>query len=187
MLTVKQLIAASINPPKRLDRRKAPDLVANATSVQVAFGKVTEGKDARGYYKSVPGTAKTLGKTSQKRFEIRLYYPKGRSKKEAYIPPQLRQGKYEGPDKAPNITHDCRAWVFCTCEYFLFHCEVADAESDNSTINYLPRNITTTKDGKVVRITKNNGKAPIITNPNHIGHLCKHLIASLRKGALLKK
>lgn len=180
MLTVKQLITLS-----HTHRAK---LMSNAGNVHIAFGKVREGQDARGYYRLIPGRALSIGKGKKKKnFEIRVYYPKARAKIDQYIPVSVRKGKYEGPKKAPLLTADAPAWVFCTCEYFLFHCEVADAEQDNSSINAMPRDFYSTKDGQVVHFTQNNGKAPVVTNPSGVAHLCKHLISALRKGALLKK
>lgn len=186
MLTIKTLITLS-----HTHRAK---LLSNASNVHIAFGKVREGQDARGYYRSIPGVALSIGKgKKKKKFEIRVYYPKTRSKVDQYIPVSIqnemkkKKQKYEGPKKAPLLTIDAPAWVFCTCEYFLFHCEVADAEQDNSSINAMPRDFYSTKDGKVVHFTQNNGKAPVITNPAGVAHLCKHIISALRKGALLKK
>lgn len=176
MLTVKDLIANTQSHRARL--------ISNAGSVGISFGRVEEGKDARGYYRSVKGRALSKGKgKKQKTFEIRLYYPKPPAKVDQYIPSKFRVGKYLGPEKAPDITIKNKVWVFCTCEYFLFHCEVADAEQDNSTINAMPRDFYSNGE----RFTQNNGKFPSITNPGGVGHVCKHLIAALRKGALLKK
>lgn len=183
MLTVKQLIAATQSPPKRRDRTKVPNLFANSKKVQVSWLATSEGKDARGYYRAVKWNARTPqpGKIP-KRCELRVYYPKTKAKVDQYIPMTARGGiKYEGPHAAPPITEDAKCWVFCTCEYFLFHCEVADAESDNSSINYRPRSFADSP------VTNNNGKAPVITNPNHVAHLCKHLLAGIWMGALLRK
>lgn len=180
MLNVKELLA--------LTHSHRSKLFSNAGNVGIAFGKVNEGQDPRGYYRAIPFRALSKGQNKkQKTGEIRIYYPKTRAKVDQYIPPQLRKGKYEGPKEPPKLTADAKVWVFCTCEYFLFHCEVADAERDNSSINYMKRSISTTKNGKAIYITDNNGKAPVITNPSGIAHLCKHLISALRKGALLKK
>ena len=164
-------------------------LSANAQKVGVAFGKVREGQDARGYYRAIPFRALSSGKGKKnKTCEIRVYYPKTRAKEDQYIPKAVRKsGPYVGPEKAPLLNVDAPVWVFCTCEYFLFHCEVADAEKDNSSINYMKRDFYSTKNGQTIHFTQNNGKFPVITNPQGIAHLCKHLIAGLRKGALLKK
>jgi hypothetical protein len=162
MLSVKDLLSQS--------RSHRPVLVSNSSKVSIAFKPTSEGKDALGYYKSVKGSALTneVGKKT-KTFEIRLYW-RGRGKTQ-YIPIKLRKPgvPYMGPIKPPPFTVQTDAWVSCSCEYFLFHCEVADAEDDASSIKY------------------SNGKAPIHTNPQHIAHICKHLIGALRKGALVKK
>jgi hypothetical protein len=167
-----------------------PVLVSNASNVSVTFGETTYGKDPRGYYKAISANTRTRAKGKKnKKVEIRLYFPKTRSKTDQYIPEKLRSKteKYIGPKKEPKFDLNTKAWVFCTCEYFLFHCEVADAETDNSTINAKPRNFMTTKNGQPVRITENNGAAPTKTNPSRVAHLCKHILSCLRKGALLKK
>lgn len=53
-----------------------------------------------------------------------------------------------------------RVWVTCSCEYWLFVCEVATwARDSTSNIN-------------------SNGDFPAITNPNMKPKLCKHLYAS---------
>lgn len=163
-LTIKQLLAAT-----NAHRSK---LFSNAGKVSVSFGKVKEGQDAHGYYRSIPIRALTkAANKKQKTLEIRIYFPKTRSKTDQYVPPSLRKNKasYVGPEQAPALTTENKVWVRCNCEYFMYHCEVADAETDNATIHY------------------SNGKFPVKTNPQGIPHLCKHLISALRKGALLKK
>lgn len=167
MLTVKQLL--------RQTGQHRQVLISNSNKVSVSFNKPTVGKDSRGYFRRVMASARTnaAGKKT-KRIELRFYWPKGRSKAEHYVPEELRKKElhgqpYLGPEEAPKFTTETPVWVSCSCAYFLFHCEVADAESDNSDIKY------------------SNGKGPSITNPNHVAHLCKHLISALRKGALLKK
>ena len=162
MLTVKQLVANT--------NSHRSNVVKNSSDVTIAFGKTREGKDPRGYYKAVVGRALSRGRNKrQKKFEIRLYYPMTRAKADQYIPPALRKGLYTGPEKAPPFTIQSKVWVSCDCEYFLYHCEVADAEHDSASIKY------------------SNGKYPTQTNPQGVGHICKHLLASVRKGALLKK
>ena len=60
---------------------------------------------------------------------------------------------YGGND---NILKD-RVWCHCSCEYFLYHVEVAlTAQGSSSVIN-------------------SNGNLPVETNPQMKGHLCKHL------------
>jgi hypothetical protein len=202
MLTLKKLIALTHAPPARTNRYtggkcRPPNIVGNSSSVGVDFHKCTSGKDTRGYYHAVKGTAISARKDPdtpkrKKNWEIRLYYPKGKTKKDQYIPVDLRGSvPYFGPKEPPKFTDDCKAWVFCTCEYFLFHCEFADDLVDNSTINpqssRLKRNFYTTSKGKLIKITDNNGAPPVETNPNYQAHMCKHLLAALRKGALQKK
>lgn len=53
---------------------------------------------------------------------------------------------------------DAKAWVSCTCEYFLYHCEVADKSKGNSSVIH------------------SNGRRPRETNPNMVAHLCKHCV-----------
>jgi hypothetical protein len=161
-LTVKQL--------RDYTRAHRDKLFSNAAKVAISFGKVVEGQDPRGYYRKVVGRALSKGQNKkQKTFEIRFYYPTTRAKADQYIPPALRKGAYVGPKEAPDLTLESKVWVRCNCEYFLYHCEVANAETDNANVEY------------------SNGKFPVITNPQGIGHLCKHLLAALSKGALLKK
>jgi hypothetical protein len=182
MLTLKQLLRQTSSHKQKL--------FANASNVAVALNKASHGKDARGYYRAVTGSARTAAKDKKtKRIEFRFYYPKGRSHKDTYIPPDFRDKNkpYVGPMNPPLLTLDTKVWVFCTCEWYLFNAEVANAESDNSSINYRRRDIWTTKNGKPLHITNNNGKAPVITNPNHVQHCCKHLIAGVRAGALKQK
>ena len=161
MLKVKELLAQS--------KTHRPILLSNSSLVSIAFKKTRNGKDANGYYHAVPGSALTRakGKTT-KTFEIRLYW--GGRGKTMYIPVELRKKEvpYIGPLVPPPFTIMTNAWVSCSCEYFKFHVEVADAEEDSSSIKY------------------SNGRGPRITNPYHIPHLCKHLLKALRSGALLK-
>lgn len=57
--------------------------------------------------------------------------------------------------KKPSL--DNPTFVKCQCPYFLYHCEYALARVGSSEIDY------------------SNGKRPLITNPNNIPYLCKHL------------
>jgi hypothetical protein len=160
MFKVKQLLAQT-----KSHRSK---LFSNATRVSISFNQANYKKDGRGYFKSVTGSALTnLPGKKTKKWEIRLYYPK----KSNYIPPKLRRGfqAYLGPEQPPPFTIDSDAWVSCSCKYFLFHCEYADTKKQSSSIKY------------------SNGQAPVKTNPGQIGHICKHLIAAIKKGALVKK
>lgn len=60
-----------------------------------------------------------------------------------------------------------KMWGSCSCPYFLYHCEVALTKKGSSDINY------------------SNGKLPKVTNPRMVSHACKHIIASLQKGAFM--
>lgn len=174
MLSVRQLLRqtgqAVFGPQGR--RTLGQNLIKYSNKVSVAFNTPKVGKDPRGYYRAVLASARTneAGKKT-KRIELRFYWPKGRAKADTYIPDKLRQNgvPYFGPTEAPKFDLDTPVWVQCNCEWFLYNAEVANAESDNSTIKY------------------SNGKAPVINNPREIQHLCKHLISAIRKGALLKK
>lgn len=174
MLTVRQLLKQTGQGHFGRNGMKTAGtkIIQNSNQVSVSFNKPKAGKDARGYYRAILASARTNkpGKKT-KRMEIRFYWPKGRSKAEAYIPPEVRDKNmpYVGPEEAPLFNLDTPCWVSCSCEWFLFVCEVADAESDNATIKY------------------SNGKFPVETNPRGIGTICKHLISAIRKGALLKK
>ena len=162
MLTVRELLTQS--------KTHRPVLLSNSSQVSIAFKKTKNGKDVFGYHRSVTGSALTRAKGKRtKFFEIRLYW--GGRGKTMYIPPELRSKgvPYIGPIQPPPFTIATRVWVSCSCEYNLYHCEVANAEEDSSSIKY------------------SNGKGPNTTNPQHLAHLCKHCIAALRKGALVKK
>jgi hypothetical protein len=174
MLTVRQLLKQTGQGHFGRNGMKTAGtkIIQNSNEVSVSFNRPKAGKDARGYYRSLTCSARTNkpGKKT-KRMEIRFYWPKGRSKDDQYIPPEfIKPGDaYWGPKEPPKFDLDTPCWVSCSCEWFLFVCEVADAESDNATIRY------------------SNGKFPVETNPRGIGTLCKHLISAIRKGALLKK
>lgn len=59
--------------------------------------------------------------------------------------------------------------VSCDCEYFLYHCEVADQRKGSAEIEY------------------SNGRWPKITNPRGVAHLCKHIVACISHGAADKR
>ena len=71
------------------------------------------------------------------------------------------------------IPHECeihyynrnKVWVTCTCEYFKYHCEVANHRRGSSDI------------------LESNGKLPRITNRRMVSHVCKHLYACFIRGA----
>ena len=162
MLKVKTLLAQA--------RSHRPVLVSNSNIVQITFGRTVAGQDAHGYYRAIQATALTnRPKKKPKRVEIRLYWPE----QSGWIPEVLRPQRagyvYSGPAKPPPFTIETDAWASCSCEYFLYHCEVADTRKGSSSIRY------------------SNGAAPHITNPQLVSHLCKHILAALRKGALVVK
>jgi hypothetical protein len=64
---------------------------------------------------------------------------------------------------------NAHVWVSCDCEYFLYHCEVADQRKGNTDIEY------------------SNGRWPKETNPRGIAHLCKHIVACISHGAADKR
>lgn len=145
-------------------------LISNSENVGVTFGKVTVGFDDLGslngrYYKAVNAVAITRAPGKKpKKIQIRLYH----DAKGKWVPPELRKkgAAYTGPDKEPQFTLKTDAWVSCSCEYFKYHCEVANAKNENSNVKY------------------SNGADPKITNPRKVAHLCKHLVSALRGGAL---
>ena len=183
MLTVKNLLSFT--------RSGHNKLFSNADAVGVGWGKAfVEGKDARGYYWGIIGAAKTNAPNKkQKKWEMRFYYPKTRAKEDQYIPLKFREKGYEGPKKPPKTTQDTHVWVFCTCEYFLFACELADAERDASTLNpsWHKRRLDA-YDSSGKQITRNNEKGYQAHGPNPGGvpRLCKHLIAAIQAGALTR-
>jgi hypothetical protein len=170
MLSVKQLLAHT--------KTHRGVIIDNSGKVSITIAGAKNGKDKNGYYRSISGAARSAGQGKRtKRWEIRLYWPK----KTKYIPPEFRPksnrkdpktgepiSMYQGPEDPPPFTVDTKCWVSCSCEYFLYHCEVADFVEDASAIKY------------------SNGNLPGHTNPAMVSHLCKHLVAALRKGALQK-
>lgn len=159
-LTVKQLLSYT--------RAHRAVLNTNANAVVAILGKRSEKKDELGYYMSIPATAKTRSSSTSKpktmkTLEIRLYYPTTRAKADQYIPPALRKADYIGPKSAPPFTPNSKVWVRCNCEYFLYHCEVADSWYFNTTVEY------------------SNGEPPKKTNPSMVPHLCKHLISAFKQ------
>lgn len=58
-----------------------------------------------------------------------------------------------------------KVWVSCDCEYFKFHCEVADTRRGSSDVIH------------------SNGKFPKITNRRGVAHVCKHIAACFLRGA----
>lgn len=153
-----------------------PILVSNATQVGITFAKVNYGKDTRGYYKSVLGSALSRGtKKRIKFFEIRLYY----DPKSNYVPPKMRtmgKDKYIGPEDAPPFTVESTVWLRCNCEYFLYACEVAVGRRGSAPIGKSQGGVS-------------NGAwyKPTGPNPSGVPNVCKHILAAIKKGALVKK
>lgn len=58
-----------------------------------------------------------------------------------------------------------KAWITCDCEYFKFHCEVADTRRGSSDVIH------------------SNGKYPREKNPRGVAHVCKHIAACFLRGA----
>lgn len=58
-----------------------------------------------------------------------------------------------------------KVWVSCDCEYFKYHCEVADTRRGSSDVIH------------------SNGKYPRETNPRGVAHVCKHIAACFLRGA----
>lgn len=62
-----------------------------------------------------------------------------------------------------------KAHLQCSCEWFLYYCEVALYNIESSDIKY------------------SNGEAPSTTNPQEIPIICKHIYAALDAGASSRK
>lgn len=62
-----------------------------------------------------------------------------------------------------------RLWCHCSCEYFLFHLEYALWKH------------------KASAIVHGNGNPAVVTNPNNIPYLCKHLYKVLRRETTVKQ
>lgn len=111
------------------------DIVRNARSVGVRFGSVESVEKDGIEYRHVQ--ARCIGDSGPKKVDIFL------------------TGK--------GATSKCI--VSCSCEYFKYHCEVANARKESADVIY------------------SNGKYPRETNPRGVSHLCKHLVACFTKGA----
>lgn len=60
-------------------------------------------------------------------------------------------------------------WASCSCEFFLYNCEVALSLKGSSSLIY------------------SNGKLPIVKNPTYIPWLCKHSYPAVKRAIQLKK
>lgn len=112
----------------------------NSKNVSFRYTSVKEWKDTDGKkIKTVKGKAtdRAGGSGKPHYFEIDFY------------------GKN---DKSP-------VWLTCSCEYFLFHCEVALMQRGSTDQMW------------------SNGADPNVTNPGKAPRACKHLVAALRAKA----
>ena len=117
-------------------RATHPQIIANAKTVRVRFDAVVEREDDDGdVYREVRAICR--GASIPREVTLKLY------------------GKGS----------DALAWVSCTCEWFLYHCEVALWTKFSSDIIH------------------SNGQNPSITNPRRIGIACKHIARCFMDGA----
>jgi len=118
-------------------RATHPNIINNARSVRLNFSPAAEVEDDDGdLYREIKAIGH--GNTIPREITLRLY------------------GK-RGPESL--------AWVSCTCEWFLYHCEVALWAKRSSDIEY------------------SNGFKPEITNPRMVPLVCKHIAAAFMQGA----
>lgn len=108
-----------------------------AAKVRVSSMTVYEVKDKDGdSYRFI--SANTYGSSEKRTVRMKLWGPRNNSAK---------------------------AWVQCTCPYFLFHCEMALVGKQSSENCF------------------SNGEAPNITNPTLRPAICKHIVAVINAGA----
>lgn len=128
----------------QLARLTPKNIQRHAAGVQVTKIKAFIDHDAKkGKFKTVRANVKStraFGSGKVWQIHVRIY---GRMRS-------------DGAMKANN-----RAWVHCSCPYFRYHVEVADAARGSSNV------ITST------------GAYPKIRNPRMKPHLCKHLFAAI--------
>ncbi len=117
-------------------KRSHPIVIQNAKKVRVQFRKVEAGKDSNGEFREVIAICK--GSSIPRQVTVRFYGPKDLSVK---------------------------TWISCTCEYFLYVCEVALDKKGSSDIIY------------------SNGDDPQVTNPRKTPRTCKHCVAVILNGA----
>lgn len=116
-------------------RATHPQIFTNARSIRVKY-EVIEKEDEDGdVYREVKAVCR--GATIPREVTMRLYGRGG----------------------------DAPAWVSCTCEWFLYHCEVALWTKFSSDIIH------------------SNGQDPVVTNPRRLALACKHCVATLLSGA----
>ena len=111
------------------------EILRKARRVSVRFGKAEEVTDNGATFRQV--TARAVGDTRPRNVTMR-FRGKGATSK---------------------------VWVSCDCEYFKFHCEVADTRRGSSDVIH------------------SNGKFPKITNSRGVAHVCKHIAACFLRGA----
>jgi len=111
------------------------EILKKARKVSVRFGKPEEVKDDGATFREV--SARAVGDTRPRNVVMR-FRGKGSTSK---------------------------VWVSCDCEYFKFHCEVADARRGSSDVIH------------------SNGKFPKIRNSRGVAHVCKHIAACFLRGA----
>lgn len=111
------------------------EILKKARRVSVRFGKAEEITDNGATFRQV--TARAVGDTVPRNIVLRFRGTGATSK----------------------------AWVSCDCEYFKFHCEVADTRRGSSDVIH------------------SNGKFPKITNKRGVAHVCKHIAACFLRGA----
>lgn len=118
-------------------RVHTPNVMRKTRSVSVRITSVREDEDEqKDKYKLVKATC--VGDTSPRYVVLQLY--------------------------GDGLKSHC--WATCTCEWWLYHCEVAvDRKGSSSVIH-------------------SNGAPPKITNPKMVPSLCKHIAAALLKGGL---
>lgn len=67
-------------------------------------------------------------------------------------------------------------WVSCTCEWWLYVCEVAMVENGNSDLGFA-------RDRYTPDALESDGSHPVQTNPSMVPCACKHIIAAFKNGA----
>lgn len=82
-------------------------------------------------------------------------------KREVYTVIIRQYGPSQEALAAGGIMTTNKAWVHCSCPFFLFHCEVALAKQGSSSV------------------IDSNGKPPVEKNPNMIPMMCKHIVATI--------
>lgn len=122
------------------------DIAKNSEQVMLYDWKVVEAMDVEGdVFRDVVVKARSKRDT----------------KRNIYGPVRKVEMRFYGDDQTTT-----KAWVSCSCEYFLYTAEVALYNKDSSDIRY------------------SNGADPNIRNPQQIPIICKHIYAALKSGAV---